>query len=379
MLWLIPNGFLSDKMANDSTPPKPAQAPPVTEIGWKDIATLMNPGSEKRQTMRGFDERIVDIVDYHIRGTHWIWEERGVGRIYNQYRHNTPVWHPHGVSYGRDQVISDTLQMQHTFPDRRAFGDDVMWRVDEEEQTYHFSARITNLAHHWGHGPLGPPTGRRIHWSTLCNCITHENRIAEEWLIRDETAVVRQLGLDPWELARTMARQEAEWSKQDSPSGDLDRLSGQNAPQVHMPKSGDFDVEDFVRGFLHDAWNVRLLNRVRECCAPNILLHLPGQRELYGTGDYTAHVTGLLAQFPDAQLLVDDLYWNPDRAKGGFKLAVRWTLQGTHEGWGAFGSPTGRSVSLMGLSHLYVRNETLVEDYTLYSEIALMKQLVALE
>ena len=59
MLWLIPNGFLSDKMANDSTPPKPAQAPPVTEIGWKDIATLMNPGSEKRQTMRGFDERIV--------------------------------------------------------------------------------------------------------------------------------------------------------------------------------------------------------------------------------------------------------------------------------------------------------------------------------
>jgi len=58
---------------------------------------------------------------------------------------------------------------------------------------------------------------------------------------------------------------------------------------------------------------------------------------------------------------------------------VRWTLQGTHEGWGVFGNPTGRRITLMGLSHLYVRNETLVEDHTLYSEIALMKQLVPLE
>ena len=52
---------------------------------------LMNPGTERLQHMRGFDETYVDIVDYIVRVTHRIWEEKHVGYIYDTYRHNARV------------------------------------------------------------------------------------------------------------------------------------------------------------------------------------------------------------------------------------------------------------------------------------------------
>ena len=57
-------------------------AKPVTTIGNNDISNLMNPGTERRQPMQGFDPDYVDIVDYIVRCTHKIWEEGAVGLIY---------------------------------------------------------------------------------------------------------------------------------------------------------------------------------------------------------------------------------------------------------------------------------------------------------
>jgi predicted ester cyclase len=358
-------------MTQNPPPPAPSSLP-VTDVPWQDASVLLNPGPEKRQPMQGFDERIVDIVDYHLRGTHWIWEERGVGRIYNQYGHNAPVWVPGGVVEDREGVIANTLQVQHTFPDRRLYTDDVIWRHEPDTEVYHFSAAFTNSGHHWGYGPWGPPTGKKLTWGVLCNCVASENRITEEWLIRDELAILQQLGRDPWELARSLVSEEA------VPEGlsSLERSQGQQAPQVAPRRSGDFDLEDFLRAYLHDLWNVRLLNRVRECCAPNVRLRVQGNRRLYGTGDYVARITALLAQFPDAVFTVDDLYFVPDRLKRRQKASVRWTLQGTHEGWGPLGKPTGRRIRVMGLSHLYVKEEKIDEEFSLFSTVDLMRQLL---
>ena len=62
--------------------------PEVTEVPGRDISKLMAPGTEKRQGMRGFDADYVDIVDYIVRCTHKIWEEKQVGLIYTHYGYN---------------------------------------------------------------------------------------------------------------------------------------------------------------------------------------------------------------------------------------------------------------------------------------------------
>jgi hypothetical protein len=52
-------------------------AAPVTDMSrHPDISAMKAAaGSGRRQSMRGFDEDYVDIVDYIVRCTHKIWEE----------------------------------------------------------------------------------------------------------------------------------------------------------------------------------------------------------------------------------------------------------------------------------------------------------------
>ena len=66
-----------------------------------DISQLMEPGSETRQGMQGFDDDYVDIVDYIVRSTHKIWEGRGVGLIYSHYVHNPRIHTANELVYGR--------------------------------------------------------------------------------------------------------------------------------------------------------------------------------------------------------------------------------------------------------------------------------------
>ncbi len=39
------------------------------------------------KSMRGFEEQYVDIIDYIVRITHRIWEEKHIGYIYDTYKH----------------------------------------------------------------------------------------------------------------------------------------------------------------------------------------------------------------------------------------------------------------------------------------------------
>ena len=73
-----------------------------------DISKLMNPGSERRQSLQGFDEDYVDIVDYIVRCTHKIWEEWGLGLIYTHYRHNAEVHLADGYIYSREAMLTSS-------------------------------------------------------------------------------------------------------------------------------------------------------------------------------------------------------------------------------------------------------------------------------
>ena len=69
-----------------------------------------NPGAERRQPLAGFDEDYVDIVDYIVRCTHKIWEEKNIGFIYTHYIPNSVVHTGEGVTDGREAMVEDAVQ-----------------------------------------------------------------------------------------------------------------------------------------------------------------------------------------------------------------------------------------------------------------------------
>ena len=339
-----------------------------------EIGKILAPGQERTQSLKGFDDDYVDIVDYIIRCTHKIWEEHAVGLIYTHYGHNISIWTTDGLSYGREAVVEGTLRTQAAFPDVRLYGDEVIWTGDDEAG-FHTSHRITWVAHNTGHSVYGPPTGRRVVRTGIANCFVKENRVIEEWIARDELGLVQQLGFDVQEIVDKLARQDAANGVEPREYGRPERAIGQTMPHVMPPKeSKGFDVEDFVRRSLHDVWNWRLLNKIDDYYVRNYICHTTCSRHLYGLGDYKAFVLTLLGSFPDAVLTVDHFYCMGDE-ENGYRTMTRWSMQGTHKGPGPYGEPTGKPFYLMGISHHTVRDGKFVEEWTYFDEVALMKQL----
>ncbi len=323
---------------------------------------LMQPAAGARlQPMAGFDEAFTDIIDFILRVTHRIWEEKSIGYLYEHYRHNARVMDDNGLVYGRDQVIEATTQFIAAFPDLRLFADEIIWAGDEKVGFY-TSHRCVITGHNTGYSQFGPPTGRKIVLTCIANCRSERNQIDDEHVIYNTGSLVRQLGFDIHAKAREMAGQLPTSSEEPPFAGEVERLLGQGSPAPMAARTGsDFDPADFIRRGLHYLWNWRLLDRVDQLYAPTVLLHGPTDRELYGRGDLKAYFLSLLAMFPDLAHHVDDLYWmgNDD---DGYLAAVRWSLVGTHRGPGYLGRPTGRRVRMWGITHVRIVDGRIHEE-----------------
>ena len=84
---------------------------------------------------------------------------------------------------------------------------------------------------------------------------------------------------------------------------------------------------------------------------------------------------GLRASFPNATFTVEHRIGREDKGEPD-RAAVRWGLHGLHEGWGAFGEPSGAEVYVMGISHAEYGPRGLRREFVLFDETAIWKQII---
>ncbi|HEX9116155.1 MAG TPA: ester cyclase [Anaerolineae bacterium] len=349
-------------------------ARPVTDIRGTDISVLLAPGTQRRQPLAGFDEDYVDIVDYIVRCTHKIWEEKNIGLIYTHYLHNSVVHSGDGTTYGREAMVEGTIQTIAAWPDRLLYADDVVWTGNDRDGFF-TSHRYTSVGTHLGNASIVPATNRRSKRSGIALCYVRENRIIEEWVASDDIAWLQGMGLSVEETVEKLASGDLGNPRAQEVHGEIERALGQTVPPEYpADQPAGFEIEDFIRRTLHEVWNRRMLGRIREAYAPDYGYHSMGGRTLYGRGDYTLEVLNVLAAFPDAQLLIDHLYWMDD-GQGRYRTSMRWSLLGTHTGPGMFGEPTGARCRFWGITQHHIRDGRFVEEWTYTNELALRKRL----
>ena len=100
---------------------------------------------------------------------------------------------PGGIVRGNAAVIDATLTTLAEFPDRLLLGEDVIWCGDEDAG-FLSSHRVVTSGTHTGHGPYGPPTGKSFSVRVIADCAARGDVIYDEWLVRDSSGIVRQLG-----------------------------------------------------------------------------------------------------------------------------------------------------------------------------------------
>lgn len=346
----------------------------IPNVGGRDIATILDPNSERRQPLPGFDPDYSDIVDYILRCTHRIWEQKDVGLIATHYAPDIRVHLMTGPVDGMDGVIAGTARTLSAFPDRTLTGEAVIWS-DEGDGAYLSSHRITSSATNLGPSELGPATGRRISFTTIADCLCRANLIVEEWLVRDYSAMALALGYHP----RAIARQQAASDRAGGPAAwraaamdAIRALPATRFPGEALPDATR-DPAAFARILFDRVVNHRRFGTVREAYSPAAHWAGPGARRLFGWGEITGWFVALIGSFGDARLTVDHVA--AVESGDGHDIAVRWSLAGTHDGGALYGPASGRPVYILAVTHWRTEHGRIVDEVTIFDEVALLRQI----
>lgn len=349
--------------------------PAIPGVGGRDIAEILAPQGPARQPIPGFDPDYSDIVDYILRCTHRIWEQKDVGLIATHYAPDIRVHMMTGPVDGMDGVIAGTARTLSAFPDRTLTGEAVIWS-DEGGGAYLSSHRITSTATNLGPSEFGPATGRRITFTTIADCLCRANLIIEEWLVRDYSAMALGLGHHPRAIARQHAladrkagppaawRQEAMATVRAAP---VTRFPGGSLPDPAI------DPQAFAHDFFDRVLNHRRFGTVRDVYSPAAHWAGPGARRLFGWGEITGWFTALIGSFGDARVIIDHVASVAGAA--GQDIAVRWQLAGTHDGGGLYGAASGRSIYILGVTHWRIAHGVIIDEVTIFDEVALLRQI----
>lgn len=346
----------------------------VTSVGLSDYNEMTHE-KKRKQSMKGFDPQYADFVDYIVKITHQIWEEKGIGVIYQTYHNEVKLHTGTACIHGVQEVVSGTLQTLHAFPDRKLVAENVIWSGNDNDG-FLSSHRVISTATNLGDSSFGAATGKKVVFRTIIDCLVHSNRIVEEWLVRDNLYLVKQLGLDPVEVAKKLAIK----SKSKEPAlmtsfGLSQTRDGQLEPKTYIPQHDGFEIGDFVMDLYNKIWEWKLINRVKDFYSDNAVVHYICDQNIVGHQQIQGMFISLFASFPNAGLVIQRVNCNQGTRKNEWEVSVRWTLQGLHEGYGYFGAPSGKKVEILGITHFSIIDEKVQEEWVVFDGLDVMRQI----
>lgn len=350
----------------------------ASHIHWQPIGQLLERRNEGPSTLSGFDEEFSDIVDFIIKITHRIWEQKNAGLCYEYYADHCPVHTLGGYSDSVEDVVQGTLGTIAAYPDRTLIGENVVWSP-HGDNGYYSSHRITSIMTHSGPSEFGPPTGRTGRVTTIADCVCEGNRVVYEWLMRDNSFLVRQLGLDPLKVAKEFAQLPSHEAFMPWWQGEYDRVSSIDHRNDMGQGGAPMDGEEFAQAWIQRLFNLKLFGDIAAFYQPNARIEWPGGRHAIGMRSITGTLIQWLAQFKPARASCDHVAVTPfdDSATD---IAIRWTLAGRFSSRNpeleAF---NGLPVLVLAASHLRVIGGRIAQEWTVFDEVALFANLFRME
>ncbi|HUN89137.1 MAG TPA: ester cyclase [Terriglobales bacterium] len=127
---------------------------------------------------------------------------------------------------------------------------------------------------------------------------------------------------------------------------------------------------EIARRVLEEIWNEKKLELVDDLIAPQYVHHDPqAPIEPRGTDGYKGYIQYYLSAFPDLHFTIHDA------VSEGDTVAQRWTVTGTHKAELGPIPPTGKRMSVTGMSIARFEEGKCVESWSNWDTLGLMQQL----
>jgi predicted ester cyclase len=309
--------------------------------------------------------------EYILDWTDRIWADAGIGAIGGMYRDDVIVRGASGTTVGVTPVVKGSLAKKAAFPDRIGVGEDVIWEERGESRfvSYHRVLHTGAQTEVWAYGQ---PTGMSAVSRNLPVCLVEDGLVIEEWVARDEWAVVAGLGHDPVAAAaavRVNPGADGLFGRTAFPDPVVEGESGLR-PDTHRAEA------EFVRDLFVRIFGERRFDEVGTFYSRDSVLHTTRHHTVTRQRGIQNDALRFLAPFPDAIVEVRDIavHASPEQ---GTRASVLWRLAGTYSGLPLYGPTTGEEVEIMGMSQFEFRGGKISTEYRIFDEVAVLAQILA--
>ena len=318
--------------------------------------------------MKGFNKKYKDFPDYILKITKQIWEGKNVDSIGEFYTENIPVRSPFGITYGNKSVIEATYNTLKEFPNRQLLGEDVIWNGNDDKG-YHSSHRILSKGTHLGDGFYGKPTGKDIYYRVIADCACKDNQVYDEWIVRDQGAMVRQIGYTPKEFAQIMIEKEGGLghAKNLFDKNDL-KPSNYNPLAVEINSAGE-KYSKILNKIFEEKYDFKDYNRASS-------IYWPGNKLGHGKEDVAKLWNSIKDIFTDIKFTIEHVGYLNEPNKNP-RASIRWFLKGIHsKDSETYGKKTNSKLFIMGINHVELNQDKIIREWVLFDEVAIWKQIL---
>jgi hypothetical protein len=286
------------------------------------------------------------------------------------------VFDDYGLQSGNQKIIADTHHTTGAFSNIELIADEVVW-AGNDEIGFHTSHRTIIRGLNDGDSKYGPATGKSVDVLVIANCVALDNEIFLEHVLYNNSSLLQQLGLDLNRMAVNMAASPpAGWPRDAGVWRDL-RLAAKPGQALSLisPVSG-FDVDAFVRSNLLELWNAGDYELLGKNYVEDFSFQGPTDRKFSGAIAYKEFLASLRLAFPDLVLQIDEVYWMGNDVDG-YLTSERWSATGTHRGDGLYGSASGCTVQIWGITQHRIKQGRINSEWMLFNELDLLMQIAA--
>ena len=234
----------------------------------------------------------------------------------------------------------------------RAAFPDIHWTVEDQVAEGDIVVtRLTGTGTHQGELMGIPATGLPVTATAIATVRIAGGKIQESWSSWDALGLMQQIGVMPPTYT------DPTWGAPSEMTGD-----------PGDPATNTATVLYFVQKF----WNEHNVTALDNTHSLEIIAHdpaIPGHPSPY---NMYKHVCLLyLAAFPDFRVTIGNIIAEAD------KVAVRWTVNGTHMGTLMGVPPTGIPVEFTGTTIHRLADSKIVENWWSYDALGMMQQITA--
>ena len=298
--------------------------------------------------------------------THEIWENKSINSINNYYAKDVIVRAPNKTTFTCKEVIDATKNTLIQFPNRQLIGEDVIWSGDLKKGILS-SHRILSTATHEGDGYYGKATMKNIIYRVIADCFLINDKVVEEWIVRDETAIINQLGTSVRDFVKVKIKNKIfngddltciynAFNCQNYAKHNLDEFTKKYSSNFQKLIDKDFsDLEKYYERSAQTYW--------------------PGGKIYYSYNQIKQIWFNFLYCFENLQLNIHNLSSLIEPMTSP-RVALRWTINGKHSNEGIFDKPTQKNIEISGISHIEFGRYGIKREYVIFDEISIWKQIL---